>query len=221
MTTATMPFGKHKGTLIADVPPDYLEWVLDNCDPHGWLLDAINEVLGIDGETEPELPAEPFPTGDETRDKIRRMLWLVKLRCEQEHSVSDSPEYRLMCSLAAINGIWPKAKKTTIDAAISKYEQIIGPSPFRLTEDDPEVEETGTVGAHPTAPSPFIKRATGEPPPPLSLVPADKVGFVSFADLRQALADWLAYWQLDCRDQETEEVLKHAHRDLADRLGLD
>ena len=27
----TMPFGKHKGEQLADIPTDYLEWVLENC----------------------------------------------------------------------------------------------------------------------------------------------------------------------------------------------
>jgi uncharacterized protein (DUF3820 family) len=27
-----MPFGKHKGEKLEDVPTDYLEWALENCD---------------------------------------------------------------------------------------------------------------------------------------------------------------------------------------------
>jgi uncharacterized protein (DUF3820 family) len=27
-----MPFGKHKGEKLEDVPVDYIEWALENCD---------------------------------------------------------------------------------------------------------------------------------------------------------------------------------------------
>jgi hypothetical protein len=27
----TMPFGKYKGEALADIPGDYLQWVLENC----------------------------------------------------------------------------------------------------------------------------------------------------------------------------------------------
>lgn len=30
--STTMPFGKHKGKRLCDVPTDYLKWCLDNCD---------------------------------------------------------------------------------------------------------------------------------------------------------------------------------------------
>jgi uncharacterized protein (DUF3820 family) len=26
----TMPFGKHKGEFVEDLPPDYVEWLLEN-----------------------------------------------------------------------------------------------------------------------------------------------------------------------------------------------
>ncbi len=31
-----MPFGKHKGEPLSDIPSDYLEWCLDNCT--GWQM---------------------------------------------------------------------------------------------------------------------------------------------------------------------------------------
>lgn len=41
-----MPFGKHKGEDIADVPDDYLEWVLENVDiTSDALADAIEAKL--------------------------------------------------------------------------------------------------------------------------------------------------------------------------------
>lgn len=40
-----MPFGKHKGEMLDDVPPKYLDWVLkqDNVDPY--LIKAIKNIL--------------------------------------------------------------------------------------------------------------------------------------------------------------------------------
>lgn len=41
-----MPFGKHKGKLLEDVPTDYLAWVLDNCSElRPTLRQAIEQVL--------------------------------------------------------------------------------------------------------------------------------------------------------------------------------
>lgn len=37
-----MPFGKHKGEFIEDLPKDYIEWVLGNCD---FLRDDLREEL--------------------------------------------------------------------------------------------------------------------------------------------------------------------------------
>lgn len=45
---ATMPFGKHKGKNLSDVPPDYLYWVLENCTRLSPFLRAkITAELGI------------------------------------------------------------------------------------------------------------------------------------------------------------------------------
>lgn len=35
LVTRTMPFGKHKGTLIADLPGNYLNWFAREGFPHG------------------------------------------------------------------------------------------------------------------------------------------------------------------------------------------
>lgn len=40
-----IPFGKHKGEDLADIPSDYLEWLLENYEPkterEDHLLDAV------------------------------------------------------------------------------------------------------------------------------------------------------------------------------------
>jgi hypothetical protein len=61
----TMPFGKHKGEELEDIPVGYLEWVLENCtNIKPWLRDAICEVLGIDAPTSrPRAPSPKMPDG--------------------------------------------------------------------------------------------------------------------------------------------------------------
>jgi hypothetical protein len=42
-----MPFGKHKGELLAEIPVDYLQWVISNLDSiSDELNDAIEEEIG-------------------------------------------------------------------------------------------------------------------------------------------------------------------------------
>ena len=43
-----MPFGKYRGTLIEDIPTDYLEWVVEVIDSHNpRLLEAIKDELSM------------------------------------------------------------------------------------------------------------------------------------------------------------------------------
>jgi hypothetical protein len=41
----TMPFGKHKGTKLAEVPKDYLEWLIKNTDSN--FNKKIKAFLGV------------------------------------------------------------------------------------------------------------------------------------------------------------------------------
>ena len=34
---AVMPFGKHKGTKIVDLPQDYADWLLKTLEPNDWI----------------------------------------------------------------------------------------------------------------------------------------------------------------------------------------
>jgi exodeoxyribonuclease X len=40
-TPTTMPFGKHKGMLLADVPSDYKQWLLTRGDIDPYLRKAL------------------------------------------------------------------------------------------------------------------------------------------------------------------------------------
>lgn len=41
----TMPFGKHAGRRLGDLPQDYLRWCRDNLKSPGWLLRESLEAL--------------------------------------------------------------------------------------------------------------------------------------------------------------------------------
>ena len=38
-----MPFGKHKGTKLRDLPADYVRWLTENIDPGGWIVQALTD----------------------------------------------------------------------------------------------------------------------------------------------------------------------------------
>ncbi len=49
-----LPFGKHRGKLLADIPISYLEWVLGNCDNASPALRAeIKRVIDADESAKP------------------------------------------------------------------------------------------------------------------------------------------------------------------------
>ena len=44
---AVMPFGKYKGQLIATIPTDYLEWILDNVELKEKVVKKIYKVFDL------------------------------------------------------------------------------------------------------------------------------------------------------------------------------
>jgi hypothetical protein len=61
VTAQTLPFGKHKGVPLCDVPDTYLTWVLRQCKLSSGLRTAVAEQLHARGiePPEPAPPAEP------------------------------------------------------------------------------------------------------------------------------------------------------------------
>jgi hypothetical protein len=45
MSHVRMPFGKHRGKLLGDVPDGYLSWLLRECDLDDWLRQAVEEEM--------------------------------------------------------------------------------------------------------------------------------------------------------------------------------
>ena len=42
-----MPFGKHKGESLLDIPVSYLEWVYDNVELNGDLEEAVSDAIDL------------------------------------------------------------------------------------------------------------------------------------------------------------------------------
>lgn len=40
-----MPFGRHKGRPLSEIPSEYLSWLLRECDLRPWLHDAVEAEL--------------------------------------------------------------------------------------------------------------------------------------------------------------------------------
>lgn len=59
----TMPFGKHKGELISELPVDYLRWLRENTDLRGDLATAVELALEDAGDGSPGEGWERFGSG--------------------------------------------------------------------------------------------------------------------------------------------------------------
>jgi hypothetical protein len=58
-----MPFGKYRGYELWEIPRGYLEWLLDNCDLHSGLANAVEEQLyGYRGSRDRYSPPPPPPS---------------------------------------------------------------------------------------------------------------------------------------------------------------
>jgi Putative quorum-sensing-regulated virulence factor len=78
-----MPFGKFKGFQVQDLPRDYLEWLMENCDLREPLASAVEGALD-DGalSCSSDLPPELRPVVQEIVSVGYRMLAL-KLHPDQ------------------------------------------------------------------------------------------------------------------------------------------
>lgn len=75
-----MPWGKHKGKPLKEVPDDYLMWVLDHADKaNPTLKDAIRMHLGLDENNKP-IPPQSAGLPEDTKAKLK--TWYRKLAKE-------------------------------------------------------------------------------------------------------------------------------------------
>jgi hypothetical protein len=56
-----MPFGKHKGLLLSELPDSYLGWLFEQADLHGWLAAAVEHEYWERFDP-PETPGASWPS---------------------------------------------------------------------------------------------------------------------------------------------------------------
>lgn len=76
-----MPFGKHKGKELKDVPRSYLHWVWENLDiKHDELNECLESLFGDGDEVEAEVEDnEPCGNGKVIDIEKISKIWLVKM----------------------------------------------------------------------------------------------------------------------------------------------
>ena len=67
-----MPFGKHKGEEIADIPHSYLKWLAENAKLRGNLKKAVDDALATAGPDFNPKPKKPYEIKIIYRDLAKR-----------------------------------------------------------------------------------------------------------------------------------------------------
>lgn len=95
-----MPFGKHKGKELKDVPRSYLHWVWENLDiKHDELNECLESLFGDGDEVEAEVEDnEPCGNGKVIDIEKISKIWLVKMSNKyhpdrKEIPIFDMPLY--------------------------------------------------------------------------------------------------------------------------------
>ena len=95
-----MPFGKHKGANLTDVPKHYLLWILDNGEIDSPTLKAeIKKILGL----EPSTASGSRPSVEELRPIYRRMA--TKYHPDRGGSTE---------AMVAVNEFWEEISKLLV-----------------------------------------------------------------------------------------------------------
>ena len=74
-----MPFGKHKGKLLSNVPLDYLHWLQGLADLSSWLREAVEAELEerrFRSYRRPTPPPPPPPRQSVDRDLVHELVTL-------------------------------------------------------------------------------------------------------------------------------------------------
>lgn len=78
-----MPFGKHKGTDVQDIPESYLEWLLENVRLRSSLKAAVCGVLGINPDDVDDPPEsdqwKQRARGGRQQDSQQRIMKLIEV----------------------------------------------------------------------------------------------------------------------------------------------
>jgi hypothetical protein len=96
-----MPFGKHRGWLLSDIPLDYLRWAwhTSNLDP--WLKDAVEDELRrhCGGRAEPTSSAPQARVGvpvGQVRGAVPAWFREMALRYHPDRTLDDSAAMKVI-----------------------------------------------------------------------------------------------------------------------------
>jgi hypothetical protein len=88
-----MPFGKYRGCEVDTLPPQYLEWLWENCDLREPLLSAVREALDL--EEEDDTPAPRSALSPEVRAMAKELVStgyrMLALKLHPDRNGSHAP----------------------------------------------------------------------------------------------------------------------------------
>lgn len=88
-----MPFGKHKGTPLEDVPDDYLWWVLGKCDNvNPYLIEAIRRRLGVTATPPPPPPPRPPPPAGVSMARVKAVVLESVKKWHRTQAMRNHPD---------------------------------------------------------------------------------------------------------------------------------
>lgn len=104
VTVMTMPWGKHKGKLLSEVPPDYLRWALKNADSMSSVLRGeIERVLGILSQTNGSATTRPRHETEVDRHRVLALEQdVINLRKQIDHlqaELKDAQKFKMSDSV--------------------------------------------------------------------------------------------------------------------------
>ncbi|VTU01341.1 : DUF3820 [Gemmataceae bacterium] len=95
-----LPFGRHRGQRLTDVPADYLQWVFDSPRTSAELKQIISAFREIDVD---EDATEPEPTTAATA--LPLVTWLWEQEVQKRHRLDDAARKVVADGLAVLKQI--------------------------------------------------------------------------------------------------------------------
>lgn len=165
LPVVTLPFGKHKGTPLVEVPADYLLWVLKECKlSSGLRLSIGNELRRRSVETPAPPPLKHPPRCDRCTSDLFHVGWMedrsgkrrIRASCSCGRFLTFLPQNELWIALANNN-----ASETAILDVLTRLEDL----GINLQSDGERVwvhyEDTQARALRPTSNDPAVFAPVG------------------------------------------------------------